>query len=390
MASSLMLPPAGNQNYPRAVPWRALGRMQNKVLLIGYAPRMLGGVTTVMGLLCERIPCLELHVALCCYRPRWKSLVTWIGGLVRFIWRLLVAPPRVVQVVVGSPGDSIRTIPYILFGRLRGCSVCLHFHKNLPGLFDGLPVITRWLVLHTWRYAHAYCFLSRRLRDECSELLASSKPQYVIANPIAEDWLASSIRPYSFRTRDLVFVGRWSHEKGNDQLLSVIQLLDIGRPVQCDIFSDHVGTSPTSSCVFHGWLDRMGVQRVLAESKVLVLPSRAEAFPTVLLEAAACGTPFVSTTIAGIPDIAEDSRAGLLHAVGDIEGMRLALTQLLTDESLWCRCSRSGRQWVESLEVSKIVPQWHRLYIALGVPENVFTGQCNRNQADLKVQTAAR
>ena len=190
---------------------------------------------------------------------------------------------------------------------------------------------------------------------------------YVIPNPLAEHWLQKLILPWSGRTRDLVFLGRWSPEKGKDELLSFMRTLDLGRPIRCDIYTDHRGEDRARNCVFHSWLSESEVQQVLGESKVLLLPSHAEAFPTVLLEAAACGTPFVSTTIAGIPDIASESRAGLLHDVGDIEGMRKAVTALLTVDSLWADCSRNGRHWAESLEVSKIVPTWNRLYADLGV-----------------------
>jgi L-malate glycosyltransferase len=109
------------------------------------------------------------------------------------------------------------------------------------------------------------------------------------------------------------------------------------------------------------------VKQVLREAKLIVLPSHAEAFPTVLLEAAACGTPFVASKVAGVPDIAEQSRAGLLHEIGDVDGMREGIERLLTDEAFWEECSQSGRQWVESLEVSRITPHWNRLYADLGV-----------------------
>lgn len=346
--------------------WR-IWEKRNKVLIVGYSPENVGGVTKNTGLLCERIPYLELHVALRYYRPRWKALLFSISSLLTFVLHVLVAPPRVIQVIVASRGDTVRTLPYILIGRMRGCNVCLHFRTNITAVLDNSALSIRRIILSVWRLANCYCFLGNRLRDEFGDQLDSRKPHVVIPNPISEKWLRQNVLPRSERTRDLVFLGRWSREKGKEELLSVMRTLGINEPVRCDIYSDHCPKENPENCVFHGWLGENEVQQVLRESKILLLPSRAEAYPTVLLEAAACGTPFVSTNIGGIPDIAEESQAGLLHEVGDVEGMRKAITKLLTDEALWKDCSRNGRRWVESLEISNVVARWHRFYADLGV-----------------------
>ena len=106
---------------------------------------------------------------------------------------------------------------------------------------------------------------------------------------------------------------------------------------------------------------------MLRNTKLVLLPSRAEAFPTILLEAAACGTPFVASKLPGVQDIAEESGAGLLHDVGDAKSMGAAITRLLADRSLWAELSGNGRKWIKSLSISEVVPRWHRLYAILGV-----------------------
>jgi glycosyltransferase involved in cell wall biosynthesis len=337
------------------------------VLIVGYSPRNIGGVTKVMGLLCERIPYLQLHVALRCYGPTWKVLLFSIYSVLTFALRLVAAAPRVIQVIVGSRGDALRMLPYIVLGKMSGSRVCLHFHKNRAAIFDGFPGWLRRVILSVWRSADCYCFLSNRLRDEFRGQLDPRRRQVVIPNPISEKWLRPSTLPRGERTRGLVFLGRWSPEKGNQELLSAMRSLNLRELVVCHVYSDYLPRENPENCVFHPWQCEDEIQCVLRESKVLLLPSHAEAYPTVLLEAAACGTPFVAAKIAGIPDIAEESGGGLLHEVGDVEGMRDAITRLLTDEAMWDECSQSGRRWVESLEVSRIVPRWHRLYRDLGV-----------------------
>jgi glycosyltransferase involved in cell wall biosynthesis len=57
---------------------------------------------------------------------------------------------------------------------------------------------------------------------------------------------------------------------------------------------------------------RDDVMAVLDAADVLLHPSRADVFPTVLLQALASGVPIVASRVGGIPEIAEDGHTGLL------------------------------------------------------------------------------
>jgi teichuronic acid biosynthesis glycosyltransferase TuaC len=70
------------------------------------------------------------------------------------------------------------------------------------------------------------------------------------------------------------------------------------------------------------------IARLMAESAAVVLPSRAESFGAVLVEALASGTPVVATRCGGPEDIIEDS-VGELVPVGDAEALADALQRVL-------------------------------------------------------------
>ena len=164
--------------------WR-FWKLRNKVLIAGYAPQMHGGVTTVTNVLRKSMPQLDLHPALRWYGPRWKVIAFFIYSISAFAARMAFAAPRLVQVIIGSRGDAVRMLPYIWLAKLRGCNVCLHFHKNREAIFGQFPATISRLVLAIWRCADAYCFLSNRLREEFRGEFDSRKPCLVIPNPIA-------------------------------------------------------------------------------------------------------------------------------------------------------------------------------------------------------------
>ncbi len=86
-----------------------------------------------------------------------------------------------------------------------------------------------------------------------------------------------------------------------------------------------------------------GVERVVAASDALVLPSSVEGMPYVILEAMACAKPVVSTHAFGIPEAVADGESGLLVEPGDVEGLSRALQALIKDAALRERLGRAGR-----------------------------------------------
>lgn len=64
------------------------------------------------------------------------------------------------------------------------------------------------------------------------------------------------------------------------------------------------------------------------------LPSRAEPFGIVILEAGACRLPVVATRVGGIPEIIIDGESGILVGVDDVEGLVSKLDQILSDTAL--------------------------------------------------------
>jgi glycosyltransferase involved in cell wall biosynthesis len=62
--------------------------------------------------------------------------------------------------------------------------------------------------------------------------------------------------------------------------------------------------------------------------------ARVDTFSTTVLEALACGTPVVATSVGGVPEQVEDSVTGFLTPPRDVEAMASRIEQLLTDNKL--------------------------------------------------------
>jgi glycosyltransferase involved in cell wall biosynthesis len=89
------------------------------------------------------------------------------------------------------------------------------------------------------------------------------------------------------------------------------------------------------------------VARALDESTVLVLPSRSEGLPRVVIEAFCRGRPVIGTRAGGVPDIVEDGVNGLLVPPGDPEALADALDRVLSDRGLQRRLAEEARASAE-------------------------------------------
>lgn len=82
--------------------------------------------------------------------------------------------------------------------------------------------------------------------------------------------------------------------------------------------------------------------RFLKAFDLFVLPSVKEGQPWVILEAMAAGLPIVATNIAGIPEMIENEKSGLLVEPADSEALASAILKMMTHPSLAHECARNA------------------------------------------------
>ena len=82
---------------------------------------------------------------------------------------------------------------------------------------------------------------------------------------------------------------------------------------------------------FVGRLDHDELLRALHEADAVVLPSHYEPFGIVALEAAAAGTPLVTSNVGGLGEAVIDGQTGMSFTPRDIGGLSAAVRAVLDD-----------------------------------------------------------
>jgi glycosyltransferase involved in cell wall biosynthesis len=92
-------------------------------------------------------------------------------------------------------------------------------------------------------------------------------------------------------------------------------------------------------------LTREDLRPLLQQASLLVLSSRTEALPNVILEAMAAGLPVVATRVGGVPELVQPGRTGWLMPPGDAPKLAAALSQALAAPGLRQARGQAGRDW---------------------------------------------
>lgn len=96
---------------------------------------------------------------------------------------------------------------------------------------------------------------------------------------------------------------------------------------------------------------RTDLGNVLAGLDIVVIPSRWESVPKILLEAMAAGKPVIATTVGDVGEFIVSGTNGLLVPPGDPAALASAIAQLAHDQTARDRLGAEARQTIERREL---------------------------------------
>ena len=304
-------------------------------------------------------------------------------------WRLLKSAPDIFRVRAKSRS---------VLGRLAPSVLCSNDFKSasLACTPHGMHV-PRIVHLHGWYTPEMLSPSAKRFfRKKCAALLAVSyatktamicsgvDPQkiHVLHNPIDVEamlrWanrpleapLPQAGRPVRILLPALVTKGKGQHtaikalklmlDAGHDAVLWLAGEAGPSEEYVNDVrdLARRLGVADRVE-----WLGlRRDVPQVMKAATVVILPSRSEGHPRVILEAMALAKPIVATPVGGITDMIFQNVTGWLHEVEDEEGLAECVSRIVRDPTgaekvgkqaqEYCRLSFTPAQQVQrALEV---------------------------------------
>ena len=288
-------------------------------------------------------------------RSRW--------AYVRGLHRLLKEKPGVLHI-----HSRAAHLPYaLLAGRWAGAPVVVTVHEPWTG---GLEAWSEWGMIRL--LANRVVFLTHAM---AAQYPRAPKRTAVIYNPLPlppERLPPENPRPVVGMVAHMVKakgtdvfrrVCRRLQEKGGAfEAWMVGHWLEEAERAEAGRFIEENRLDGAVS--IRGVQDRMDL--IYERMEVLLLPTRRDSFPRVVMEAMGHGIPVVATRVDGIPEMVEDGVTGFLVESGDVEGFAQAVERLLENKGLRGQLGAAGRARAEQLfSPAKYVEAMNRIYAGL-------------------------
>lgn len=172
--------------------------------------------------------------------------------------------------------------------------------------------------------------------------------------------------------RNLLCIGRLCEQKGQLLLVEAIKrVIEKGINVHLTLAGDGEMRTEVEALIkrynlndfvmITGWISSDEVKVLLHKADAMVLPSFAEGLPVAIMEAMACRTPVLSTYIAGIPELVQNSVNGWLFPAGSIDQIVTTIEEFMStsEEQLEAICESAYRSVLEhhsiDTEAAKLV-----------------------------------
>ncbi|MGI9479244.1 MAG: glycosyltransferase family 4 protein [Hyphomicrobiaceae bacterium] len=224
----------------------------------------------------------------------------------------------------------------------------LHYQPGTPAAQVFLQ-LERTLMQATDGIIFESAFAQKRYRDHVG---GSHLHQRVVFNGLQPDEFVSPITRND--ATDLLFIGELRHLKGIDVLLQALARVHRTRDVTLTIVGEGADRETLTALRAElglgdavRFVGAKPAREAFTLGRCLVVPSRQESLPYVVLEAGAAGMPLIATDVGGIAEIVQGSDTDLI-ASDDVAGLADAILDVLADPEAAVARAAQLRQVISS------------------------------------------
>ncbi len=355
-----------------------------KVITLGNAPEVKGGITSVISQIMEHdwsVENIEMK-----FIPTFKNgtalvkIITFVVAYIKLLMIICFRKPDVLHIHMSHDGSFTRKYLIHKLCEFFKISDIIHLHSSEFIRFYSNSSASKQDKI---RALLTDCGCVVALGDEWERRIKQIAPQAkvcVMNNTIAIP-AESSVQDTD--EVNFLYLGVLVKRKGVMDLLKAVKHLDdekllqenkvtfnIGGTGDCEAeLKQFVSENNLNNYVkFLGWVSGEAKKDILKANQILVLPSYNEGLPIAILEAISYAMPVVSTDVGSIAEAVKDGENGFLFEAGDIDALYEALKKVILSPQLRKEMSFKSRDLAENVfSDSKYFGQLEKIYRQLSM-----------------------
>ncbi len=194
--------------------------------------------------------------------------------------------------------------------------------------------------------------------------------------PVTDEAVLADVRArYSLPARFVLYVGTIEPRKNLPALIRAYQqaaiadvrLVIAGKKgwMYAETFAQVQVLGLEDQVLFTGFVADDDLPALYTLAELFVFPSLYEGFGLPVLEAMACGTPVITSSLSSLPEVAGE--AGLLVDPTDVAGLASAIRRVLDDAGLWGAMAEKGIAQAARFSWQRAAVETLALYREIGV-----------------------
>lgn len=221
---------------------------------------------------------------------------------------------------------------------LAGIPFIAHFHSNCVWMGKICP--NSIALLYTAFRSKAVIAVSDSIEKEYIFSKLIKRKLHIIENAVMRDTVVEKAdEPYE-KEYDLLYVGRFSREKGPLDFLKIAEEVKKAIPdLKCAMIGEGEMFTDAEDCIENNSLygvELLGFQpnpyKIMAKSKIIIMPSKVEGFGLVAVEAMILSKPVIAYSAGALPEVVGTEGGFLCENTED--GAEYAI-RLLSEPSLY-------------------------------------------------------
>lgn len=270
-------------------------------------------------------------------KARFPTPLAYVLAYVVAVVKILVHRPQVVYLQIAQTGYLHQSL-FLLWAKLLGRRTIAHFHAKADLQASCSPRRFRQ-ILASQRYIDKLILLT----EGCRRSLVDGGwkgETHVIPNFISTASLPPEVSPAAGRKK-ILYLGRMDQEKGIFEIMEVARRLPGEEFVFVGNFADRAMENEfnrrlgeTKNARWLGPIYGDAKYQVIAQSKLLLLPTWRDEFPMILIESTILGCIPLVSQIGSVGEVVQDGFNGVFIRPGDVDGMVARIEELLARDDL--------------------------------------------------------